>query len=76
MFRLGMLRDALAVSGAAVTDEASAVEAAGFAPKLVRGSVENIKVTWPEDLELADRLLSAASSRLAPNRTNLAEESR
>ena len=63
MFRLGMLRDALAACPAAVTDEASAVEAAGFAPRLVRGSVENIKLTWPEDLELAERLLSAAVSR-------------
>jgi 2-C-methyl-D-erythritol 4-phosphate cytidylyltransferase len=76
MFRLGMLRDALAKSGAAVTDEASAVEAAGFAPRLVRGAVENIKVTWPEDLELADQLLGAASSRRGPSGTKLSEEPR
>lgn len=60
MFRLGLLRDALARSGAAVTDEASAVEAAGFAPLLIRGSVQNIKVTWPEDMEFAGRLLAGS----------------
>lgn len=57
MFRLGLLRDALAAAPASVTDEASAVEAAGFAPRLVRGAAENLKVTWPEDMELARRLL-------------------
>ena len=41
MFRAGALRDALtaaAVAGVAVTDEASAIEAAGYAPRLVPGS--------------------------------------
>ena len=57
MFRLGVLRDALAAAPAGLTDEASAVEAAGFAPRLVRGALENLKVTWPEDMELARRLL-------------------
>ena len=60
MFRLGLLRQALRDAGPAVTDEASAVEAVGHAPRLVPGSAENIKVTWPEDLELAARLLSSA----------------
>jgi 2-C-methyl-D-erythritol 4-phosphate cytidylyltransferase len=40
-----------------VTDEASAIEALGFAPRLVRGSPSNFKVTYPEDLELAEKLL-------------------
>lgn len=57
MFRIGALRDALAVAGADVTDEASAMEAVGCAPKLVRGSLENFKITWPQDFELAERLL-------------------
>ncbi len=61
MFRIGALRDALSAGFArpdlAITDEASAMEAAGFAPKLVRGDFENIKVTWPEDFALAERLL-------------------
>ena len=57
MFRLGLLRPALVHAGAAVTDEASAVEALGHAPRLVRGSLENFKVTYPQDFALAERLL-------------------
>jgi 2-C-methyl-D-erythritol 4-phosphate cytidylyltransferase len=37
-----------------VTDEASAMERAGFKPRLVRGRESNIKVTYPEDLRLAE----------------------
>ena len=37
-----------------VTDESSAMEHAGFRPKLVQGSDKNIKITRPEDLELAE----------------------
>jgi 2-C-methyl-D-erythritol 4-phosphate cytidylyltransferase len=59
MFRLGLLQPALAAAGASVTDEASAVEALGHAPKLVRGELENFKLTWAEDFELAERLLAA-----------------
>ncbi|WP_342650754.1 2-C-methyl-D-erythritol 4-phosphate cytidylyltransferase [Pseudomonas sp. REB1044] len=54
MFRLGLLHRALAeclVADVAVTDEASAVEWAGLAPRLVEGRSDNIKVTRPEDLE-------------------------
>ncbi|WP_454693730.1 2-C-methyl-D-erythritol 4-phosphate cytidylyltransferase [Achromobacter aegrifaciens] len=60
MFRAGVLRDALtaaSVSGAAVTDEASAIEAAGYAPLLVPGSMRNFKVTWPDDFELMEKWL-------------------
>jgi 2-C-methyl-D-erythritol 4-phosphate cytidylyltransferase len=57
MFRLQPLRDALAAAGANVTDEASAVEAQGFAPRLVPGALENFKVTYPADFDLAERLL-------------------
>jgi len=57
MFRLGTLRDALAAAGPDVTDEAGAIEALGLAPRLVPGSLENLKVTWPQDFELAERLL-------------------
>jgi 2-C-methyl-D-erythritol 4-phosphate cytidylyltransferase len=58
MFRLGLLRRALAEAGDAVTDEASAIEALGFQPRLVPGSAQNFKVTWPEDFALAEALLS------------------
>jgi 2-C-methyl-D-erythritol 4-phosphate cytidylyltransferase len=57
MFRLGLLRPALAAGGDAVTDEASAVEALGHAPMLVQGEAENFKITWPGDFALAERLM-------------------
>ena len=57
MFRIGALREALANAGADVTDEASAMEALGHAPRLVPGALENFKITWPADLDLAGRLL-------------------
>jgi 2-C-methyl-D-erythritol 4-phosphate cytidylyltransferase len=59
MFRLGLLMPALAHAGEAITDEASAVEALGHSPLLVECSIENFKVTWPEDFALAERLLSS-----------------
>jgi len=59
MFRLGTLVEALDRAGADVTDEASAIEAAGAAPKLVPGSPENLKVTHPGDFALAAALLGA-----------------
>jgi 2-C-methyl-D-erythritol 4-phosphate cytidylyltransferase len=58
MFRLGTLAAALRTAGSAVTDESSAVEACGLAPRLVPGALENLKVTWPEDFDLAARLLA------------------
>jgi len=61
MFRIGLLRDALRAGLArkdlSITDEASAVEALGHSPRLVRGDFENLKITWPEDFALAERLL-------------------
>ena len=57
MFRLGLLRPALAAAGSGVTDEASAIEALGHAPKLVTGDLQNLKLTWPGDFEVAERLL-------------------
>lgn len=54
MFRLGALHRALAdslVADAMITDEASAMEWSGQAPRLVEGRADNIKVTRPEDLE-------------------------
>ncbi|MDD3448221.1 MAG: 2-C-methyl-D-erythritol 4-phosphate cytidylyltransferase [Gammaproteobacteria bacterium] len=60
MFRTGALRAALAAAlgrGELVTDESSAMELAGHAPRLVPGRPENIKVTRPEDLALAELYL-------------------
>ncbi|MBP6899539.1 MAG: 2-C-methyl-D-erythritol 4-phosphate cytidylyltransferase [Burkholderiaceae bacterium] len=62
MFRLGLLEPALrqaAESGTAITDESSAVEALGHAPRLVRGDLENLKITFQPDFGLAERLLAS-----------------
>ncbi|MGL5799458.1 MAG: 2-C-methyl-D-erythritol 4-phosphate cytidylyltransferase [Plesiomonas sp.] len=56
MFPSGLLRDCLEkalAEQAVITDEASALEFCGFQPYLVNGRADNIKVTQPEDLELA-----------------------
>jgi 2-C-methyl-D-erythritol 4-phosphate cytidylyltransferase len=61
MFRAGQLHAALqakhAESFQGITDEASAMELAGFSPKLVVGSPHNFKVTYPPDFALAEDLL-------------------
>lgn len=57
MFRAGLLMQALQRARGPVTDEASAVEQLGLKPKLVPGSRENLKVTWPEDLAIAEGIL-------------------
>ncbi|MBH9554052.1 2-C-methyl-D-erythritol 4-phosphate cytidylyltransferase [Inhella sp. 4Y17] len=60
MFRLGLLERALReakTQGVVVTDEASAIEALGLRPLLVPCSMENLKVTLPQDFALAERLL-------------------
>lgn len=57
MFRLGMLHEALekALSeGVLITDEASALEHVGKQPLLVEGHADNLKITRPEDLALAE----------------------
>ena len=58
MFRCGLLMQALKGAKAAVTDEASAVEQMGLRPRMVLGSRENIKVTYPEDLSIAEAILA------------------
>jgi 2-C-methyl-D-erythritol 4-phosphate cytidylyltransferase len=60
MFRHGMLLRALR-EAEHVTDDASAVEALGYKPKLVEGSAKNLKVTFAADLEIAERLLKAGA---------------
>ena len=59
MFRCALLVEALQKAQAAVTDEAGALEQLGLRPRLVTGSRENIKVTFPEDLKLAAAILAA-----------------
>jgi 2-C-methyl-D-erythritol 4-phosphate cytidylyltransferase len=65
MFRFELLRRALqsAVQNrVAVTDESQAVEALGLRSKLIAGDADNIKVTLPEDLPRAERILRARSA--------------
>ena len=74
MFRYGLLLDALstifsasAASAAndkakqSVTDEASALELLGYAPRLVTSSTHNLKVTYPADLLLAASILRSGN---------------
>jgi 2-C-methyl-D-erythritol 4-phosphate cytidylyltransferase len=66
LFRLDLLTQALqacAARGVEVTDESAAMEAAGYRPKLVRGHERNLKVTYPEDLALAEYWLSRDGAR-------------
>ena len=63
LFRYGLLKSALesaAACNTVVTDEASAIEALGFSPRLVPGSPRNLKITWPDDLWLAGQILSSS----------------
>lgn len=60
-FPLELLHDCLTRAlneGATITDEASALEYCGFHPELVAGRADNIKVTRPEDLKLAEFYLT------------------
>ncbi len=62
MFRHGMLRAALQAMGTDIpTDEAQAIEHLGHAPRLVLGDGQNLKVTYPEDLLIAARILRPGS---------------
>ena len=57
MFRWDSLFGALAQAGDQVTDEASALEALGEAPLLVPSASFNFKVTYQEDMTMAEAVL-------------------
>lgn len=57
VFRRDWLLDALGQIGEG-TDEASALFQCGYPISLVEGSVRNIKITWPQDVAIADALLN------------------
>lgn len=58
MFRYHLLFQALSQANTAqVTDDASAIEALGYQPKLVLGDTHNLKVTYPQDLKLAEIII-------------------
>lgn len=60
-FRVDVLRAALAQAGDA-TDEAALAEQAGHVVRVVDGDPRNLKITTPEDLSTAERLLGSASA--------------
>ena len=65
-FHAGILRSALdraAAAGFVGTDESSVVRWAGHPVMVVPGSPDNIKITRPMDLEIAERLISGSSRK-------------
>ncbi|MEL5849113.1 MAG: 2-C-methyl-D-erythritol 4-phosphate cytidylyltransferase, partial [Candidatus Igneacidithiobacillus chanchocoensis] len=61
-FPLGALLQALddaRAADAVVTDEASALERLGWQPRLLAAHADNLKITYPEDLPLAEAILAA-----------------
>ncbi|MGB5180397.1 MAG: 2-C-methyl-D-erythritol 4-phosphate cytidylyltransferase [Gammaproteobacteria bacterium] len=65
MFPAGALRTALQQAigdGYPVTDEANAMELAGYRPRMVQGARDNIKITVPSDLPLAAFYLQSRQS--------------
>lgn len=54
MFRYRLLTNALENFDGVPTDEAQAIESLGFEPKLVTGSLRNMKVTYPQDMALME----------------------
>jgi 2-C-methyl-D-erythritol 4-phosphate cytidylyltransferase len=64
MFRAGLLAQALRQAKQPVTDEAGAIEQMGLKPRLVAGSRNNIKVTYPEDVAIAEAILKSAEAVL------------
>ena len=58
MFRAALLAQALKDARGGLTDEASAIEAMGLRPRLVTGSRDNLKVTFAEDLGIAEAIIA------------------
>ncbi|MBY6187065.1 2-C-methyl-D-erythritol 4-phosphate cytidylyltransferase [Marinobacter hydrocarbonoclasticus] len=66
LFPATELRDALLKAerdGATITDEASAMERQGWHPALVAGQPDNIKITHPDDLRLAQLFLASREAQ-------------
>ena len=65
MFRFALLKESIqtvVVSGKQVTDEAGAMEVAGFKPIMIAGHKDNIKITVEADLVLASQILKNQAS--------------
>jgi len=67
LFRLDLLRRALAATDDDATDEAALVERLGGTVRVFEGEVKGFKVTTPDDLEIARALLTARFSSTYPN---------
>ncbi|MBU3084084.1 2-C-methyl-D-erythritol 4-phosphate cytidylyltransferase [Acinetobacter seifertii] len=62
--KIGMLKKAIETAlknNLTITDEASALESVGESVQVVMGRSDNIKITYPDDLELARLILQSQS---------------
>jgi 2-C-methyl-D-erythritol 4-phosphate cytidylyltransferase len=57
VFRIDVIKNTYKYSGGEVTDDAALVEKAGYKVKLYEGSYDNIKITRPDDLAIAEVFL-------------------
>lgn len=76
MFPVDVLQQALEqceLNGLSVTDEASAMESQGYHPIVVPCQRQNIKITYPEDLALAELILQAQKAAVLPLADNFQE---
>lgn len=65
LFKTALLKEALQYAydnGIAITDDASAMELYGYHPKLIPGSSTNIKITTPDDLLIANAIISSTEN--------------
>ncbi len=63
VFRFEIIKEAYSQPAAEVTDDAMLVERLGHKVKLYTGSYDNIKITTPEDLALAEVLINKYGNR-------------
>jgi 2-C-methyl-D-erythritol 4-phosphate cytidylyltransferase len=66
VFRVDLLREALAkaeADGFLGTDDSQLVERLGAPVEVVEGDARNLKITWPEDLALAEAICRAQGAR-------------
>lgn len=74
MFRYGLLVEAMKAGleqGFTITDEAAAMELAGYQPIIIHGRADNIKITYSEDLALAEAILQAQDAALQSDNVSL-----
>jgi len=56
-FKLDVILKALKQAPDSITDDSQAVEAMGIKPVIVRGTAQNMKITYPEDIKIFEALL-------------------